>query len=156
VSNHGEEVRRFRPGAAVAPRITDRATGGALYAISSRPNLNPGYSNNPIVGTASEWFNPGAFSIEAPGTLGNLGRDTVRGPHYTDLDLALLKDTRITERINAQFRAEFFNIANHTNLGTPAASLYTSTLGTPAPSAGQITSIVGTPRQIQFALKLIF
>jgi hypothetical protein len=134
----------------------DQSTGGSLYAIAARPNLNPGFSNNPIIGTANEWYNPAAFSIEAPGTLGNLGRDTVRGPHIADLDFSLTKDTKISERINSQFRAEFFNILNHTNLGLPNNSLFVSTNGAPTGTAGQITSIVGTPRQIQFALKLIF
>ncbi len=134
----------------------DQATGGSLYAIAARPNLNSGFSNNPIVGTANEWYNPAAFSIPAPGTFGNLGRNTVRGPHYTDLDFSLTKDTKITERINTQFRAEFFNILNHTNLGLPAAALFLNTVGAPNNAAGQITSIVGTPRQIQFALKVIF
>ena len=99
---------------------------------------------------------PAAFSIEAPGTLGNLGRNTVRGPHYADLDFSVTKETKISERINTQFRAEFFNILNHTNLGLPAATLFVNTGGTPTGSAGQITTIVGTPRQIQFALKIIF
>jgi len=66
------------------------------------------------------------------------------------------KETKISERINTQFRAEFFNILNHTNLGLPAATLYKDTAGTPTGFAGQITTIVGTPRQIQFALKIIF
>ena len=134
----------------------DQASGGALYALVPRPNLNPGFSNNPIVGTANEWFNPAAFSIEAPGTLGNLGRNTVRGPHLADLDLSLIKDTKLSERISSQFRAEFFNILNHTNLGLPNNVLYENINGAPTGTAGQITSIVGTPRQIQFALKLIF
>ena len=134
----------------------DQSTGGSLYAIAARPNLNAGFSNNPIVGTANKWYDPAAFSIQAPGTFGNLGRNTVRGPHYADLDFSLTKETKISERINTQFRAEFFNILNHTNLGLPAATLYKDTAGTPTGFAGQITTIVGTPRQIQFALKIIF
>lgn len=134
----------------------DQSTGGALYAIVSRPNLNPGYSNNPIVGTANQWYNPAAFSIEAPGTLGNLGRNTVRGPHFADLDFSLTKDTRISERINSQFRAEFFNILNHTNLGLPNNAQYVNVAGAPTGTAGQITTIAGPPRQIQFALKFVF
>lgn len=76
-------------------------------------------------------------------------------------DLAVLKDTKIRESLGLQFRAEFFNIFNHTNLGLPitglgGAPLFTDAQGDRIPSAGQITSMVGTPRQIQFALKLIF
>jgi len=134
----------------------DQSTGGSLYAIAARPDLKPGFSNNPIVGTATQWFDPNAFSIQAPGTLGNLGRNTVRGPHFADLDFSLMKDTKITERFSTQFRAEFFNILNHTNLGLPASTLFVNSAGAPTGFAGQITSIVGTPRQIQFALKVIF
>lgn len=78
-----------------------------------------------------------------------------------DTDLAVLKDTKLVENVGLQFRAEFFNIFNHTNLGLPIAGLGGSALFTDAEgdrigSAAQIRSMVGTPRQIQFALKLIF
>ena len=96
----------------------DQATGGSVYALAARPNLKPGFSNNPIIGTANQWFDPNAFSIQAPGTLGNLGRNTVRGPHYADLDFSLTKETRISERINTQFRAEFFNHPESHESGT--------------------------------------
>lgn len=128
--------------------------------VSTRPNVNPGFTNNPIIGNSAQWFNPAAFSLAPIGTLGNLGRDTVRGPHNEDLDLALLKDTKIKENLNLQFRAEFFNIMNHTNYGLPANTLYTGFAagGAPIanPNAGRITTIVGTPRQLQFGLKLTF
>jgi hypothetical protein len=83
-----------------------------------------------------------------------------------DLDLAILKDTKLTERTRLQFRAEFFNIINRTNYSIPNASLYvaggTTTGGNLATYtglnglAGQITNQAGAPRQIQFAMKLIF
>jgi hypothetical protein len=134
----------------------DQSTGGSLYAIPARPDLVAGRSNNPLAGSVNQWFDASAFAIEAPGTLGNLGRGTVRGPRFSDLDISVMKDTRVTERINVQFRAEFFNIVNHTNLGLPGFSLFLNSSGARNPAAGQITSIVGTPRQIQFALKLAF
>jgi hypothetical protein len=67
----------------------------------------------------------------------------------------LLKDTRIKESLNVQFRAEFFNIFNHTNLGLPLNTLFLGG-GARNPAAGQITTFAGPPRQIQFALKLLF
>jgi hypothetical protein len=128
--------------------------------VQTRPNVNPGYSNNPILGTTGAWFDKNAFSLAPFGTLGNLGRDTLRGPAFEDLDLALLKDTKITERVNLQFRAEFFNIMNHTNLPLPVLNLYTGIANfapVSNPLAGHIISPeVGTPRQIQFGLKIIF
>ena len=62
--------------------------------------------------------------------------------------------TVITERVNLQFRAEFFNLLNHTNLGTPNALVFSG--ATVSPSAGLITSTATTSRQIQFGMKLIF
>jgi hypothetical protein len=113
-----------------------------------------------------EWFNTHCLQISAPGTLGNLGSDAGTGPGFLDLDLAVLKDTKINERMRLQFRGEFFNIINRTNYGVPNAALYTSCpAGTVCTTsnyagvngiAGQITQQAGAPRQIQFALKLIF
>ncbi len=79
----------------------------------------------------------------------------------------MIKDTKVTEKLTAEFRAEFFNILNHTNLGLPVGAVFAGTrgsLGTPIPTtttfisgtAGTITTASTTSRQIQFALKLIF
>jgi hypothetical protein len=66
----------------------------------------------------------------------------------------------VRENLSVQFRAEFFNIFNHTNFGLPTGGLGGASLfvggGGRNGSAGQITSMVGTPRQIQFALKILF
>jgi hypothetical protein len=141
----------------------DEAAGGSPVAMNPRPNAVSGCQVQ--VGHVNEWYNPACFTIEAPGTLGNLARNSVIGPGLFDADLALLKDTRFKEHMDLQFRAEFFNILNKTNYGLPVqpglqggGALYAAggsgivSLG----SAGQITSQNGTPRQIQFALKLIF
>jgi hypothetical protein len=66
----------------------------------------------------------------------------------------VFKNTAITERTTLQFRAEFFNILNHVNLGTPNATVFSG--GAINASAGLITTLATTPRQIQFGLKLIF
>jgi hypothetical protein len=151
----------------------DEAYGGSQpNNLAPRPNYVAGCKVN--VGTVNEWYNPACFTLEAPGTFGNLGRNTGRGPDFADVDFALLKDTKIRESLGLQFRAEFFNILNHTNLGLPVpfgvgggSPLFNGNgfLTNPGdlasynarnPSAPQITSIVGAPRQIQFALKLVF
>jgi hypothetical protein len=67
----------------------------------------------------------------------------------------VLKETVLKERLRLQFRAELFNIFNHANFGVPAASVFSSS-GAVLANAGRITSIVGTSRQIQFAIKLLF
>ena len=141
------------------------ATSGYPFSISTgydrvgyastgtpRPNYVGGCQVN--VGTVNEWFNPACFSLQAAGTLGNMGRDNIIGPNSVDVDLALLKDTNINERFRLQFRAELFNLFNHPSYGLPNASVFTASGANP--TAGQITTIVGTSRQIQLGLKLIF
>jgi hypothetical protein len=119
-----------------------------------RPFVNPAFSGPAILGTPNEWFNPAAF-LALPnnsGFYGNLGRDTLIGPGLATLDLSLLKDTRIRERLSLQFRAEFFNTLNRANFNTPNAIVFTPS-GV-SPTAGVITSTATTSRQIQFGLKL--
>ncbi len=105
--------------------------------------------------SVAHWYNPACFQLEPVGTLGNAGRNIGTAPGYTALDFAVLKSTKVTERVSAQFRAELFNILNHTNFSTPTVGAFTGS-GAPAANAGTITAIVGTSRQIQFALKVLF
>ena len=88
------------------------------------------------------------------GVFGSLGRNTFRGPAYYDYDFALIKDTAIVrkagaDRLDLQFRAEFFNLFNIVNLGLPANTLTGA-------GFGEISRTAGTSRQIQFSLKLIY
>jgi hypothetical protein len=106
-----------------------------------------------ILGGPTEYFNPAAFLPPTAGTYGNVSRDGLTGPGLAELDFSLLKTTHITERINLQFRAEFFNILNRANFGSPNAVVYTSATAL-SPTAGVITSTSTTSRQIQFGLKL--
>ncbi len=124
-----------------------------------RPDVNPNfvgslYTKGTTAGRVAQFFNPLAFSAPVNGTVGNLGRDTLTGPGLADWDLSLLKATRLTERVRLQFRAEVFNVLNHTNLLTPNAVVYTSAT-VESPTAGVITA-AGPSRQIQLGLKLLF
>ncbi len=89
------------------------------------------------------------------GYFGTLGRNTFRGPAYYDYDFALMKDTPFgrrpsgAERVDLQFRGEFFNLFNIVNMGLPANTLTGS-------GFGLISRTAGTSRQIQFSLKLIY
>jgi hypothetical protein len=121
-----------------------------------RPSLNPAFSGPVILGSPNRYFNPDAFLVPPNGTYGNLARDSFTGPGVATLDLSLLKDTKITEKLDLQFRAEFFNILNHANFNTPNLIAFTSATGAPSPTAGVITSTSTTSRQIQFGLKLIW
>ena len=137
----------------------DQAGTGNIFAYD-RPNLNPGYTAGSIVtGTLNQWYNPNALSLSPVGELGNLGRNVLTGPFFWDIDFSTIKDTKITERVTLQFRAEFFNILNHSDWGLPNAANFTQLpggLGQINPIAGQITTLANPMRQIQFALKLIF
>ena len=121
-----------------------------------RPFVNPAFSGPVILGTPNQWFNPNAF-LAPPnnsGFFGNLGRDTLIGPGLATWDLALHKDTRIREKMNLQFRPEFFNILNRANFNTPNAVTFTPS-GV-SPTAGLITSTATSSRQVQLSLKLLF
>jgi hypothetical protein len=94
------------------------------------------------------------------GELGNVGRNTLTGPGFWDVDFSAMKNTKIKESVNLQFRAEMFNVFNHANWGLPNAQVFVQTPGTGGgtynPIAGRITTLASPMRQIQFALKLIF
>ena len=128
-----------------------------------RPFLNPAFTGPVVIGTAAQWFNPNAFIAQpnASGFFGNVGRDAYVGPGLATWDFSAMKETRILESLNLQFRAEFFNILNRANFNTP--SLITavgppsgSTTPVASPTAGVITGTSTTSRQIQFGLKLIW
>ncbi|HUI41278.1 MAG TPA: hypothetical protein VL523_04860, partial [Terriglobia bacterium] len=108
-----------------------------------------------------EIFNPAAFSVNTPGTFGNVKRNQFYGPSFKALDFSVIKNIPITEKLKAQFRVEIFNIFNILNLAPPDAGasdgsafgLSSSTLATynGAPGIGS-----GEPVNVQLALKLIF
>jgi hypothetical protein len=136
------------------PQIGSNRSGDGDTRNPDRPSLNPAFTGPVILGTPSQWFNPNAFVLPTAGTYGNLGRGTLTGPGLADLDISLFKNTGLSERTNLQFRAEFFNVLNRANFGTPNAIVFSGT--TTSSSAGLITTTATTSRQIQFGLKLIF
>jgi hypothetical protein len=95
-----------------------------------------------------KWFNTSAFVLQREGTFGAAGRNILRGPGSVNFDWGLFKQIPIIEGHSLQFRAEFFNLFNHANLGLPDPNLQ-------SPNFGRITS-AGSPRIIQFALKYAF
>jgi hypothetical protein len=99
--------------------------------------------------TAAQWFNPAAFATPAAFTFGNVGRNTVYGPGMQTLDLALARVFDLTERARFQFRAEFFNALNHTNLGTPDRFVNT-------PQFGTISEAATPGREIQLSARVSF
>ncbi|HXE12745.1 MAG TPA: carboxypeptidase regulatory-like domain-containing protein [Bryobacteraceae bacterium] len=140
--------------------------GGIVTDISGQPfritcgcdaaNVGGGSQRAQLVGDPTtgftqnhfEWFNTNAFATPAPFTFGNVGRNNMSGPWYNNVDFSAFKDFLFGERFRLQFRSEFFNVFNHTNFSTPDGNVQSSTFG----------QINGTqpPREIQFALKLLF
>jgi hypothetical protein len=164
-------IANLQSGFPFTPQLGYNPTGSGDTRNPVRPNRNPAftgslYTHGTTAQRAAQFFNPAAFSAPAYGAVGNLSRNSLTGPGYSDLDLSLTKNTRLTERLRAQFRAEVFNALNHTNLQTPTLTVFSSgpTQGTSAnqttvavvnPTAGVVTT-AATSRQIQLGLKLLF
>jgi hypothetical protein len=127
------------------------------FAIADRPNVRPGRSNNPILGTPGRWWDITAFEVAPPNTRGNLGRNTLIGPSMLMSDFAFVKSVLQTEGTRLQFRGEVFNAPNHPNLAVPSGRVsFTSAAGGVAANWGAITSTVTTSRQVQLGLKWLF
>lgn len=154
-----------------SPQLGYNPTGSGDSRNPVRPNVTPGFAGALYPGGSTaqrvaQYFNPAAFSAPAAGYVGNAGRDSLVGPGFGDWDFSLLKSTQITDRTRLQFRAEFFNILNHTNLQLPNEVVYSAgpTQGTTASqntttalgSPGVISATANTSRQIQLGLKLLF
>ena len=159
VVNSGLAFHGGQPFSVVA---NSNASGNGEYA--DRANLVPGIDpfagvSHKITSSAVTWFNKAAFTDPAPGTYSTQRRNQLFNPGFEDVDLSVFKNTKITERLDTQIRAEMFNIFNRTNLapiGTPqtsAGGVIASTIGSffGAPGIGP-----GEPFNVQFAAKVIF
>lgn len=140
---------------------------------SERPDLvgNPSTGvcpNGSRVGTPSCWFNPTAFALPPLGQFGTAGRNILRGPAFTQFDLALQKGFKLTERTKIAFGAEAYNLFNHPNFAVPSNTQSPLTLGGNgdavfqdaagnfAKNVGRIFTTVGTGRQIQLDARFTF
>lgn len=142
------------------------ATG---YTTNARPSLVPGVSLNPpngrsIRGTAMNWINPAAFiAVTDPDSYGDTPRNLLRGPSLWQTDLGASKRIPLTEGAQLQFRCEAFNLFNRAQYNLPLEEIWLPPSGTspasiePQVSTASTTPIgTGTPREIQFALRLEF
>jgi Carboxypeptidase regulatory-like domain len=166
-------VGRGRRYAADAPRIVDLFIGGwqtsGIVALRSGEwsSVTLGYDQANVGDTTGEqtanrvgnlftagtrtraaWFNTAAYQVPAFGRLGGSGRNSLRGPEYKDVDLAVMKNFELLERLHLQFRSEFFNFFNHTNFENPTTVFSSSDFG-------QILA-ANPSREIQGSLKLIW
>ena len=124
-------ISNLQSGFPFTPQLGYNPTGSGDTRNPVRPDVNPNfhgslYAGGSTAARANQFFNPAAFLAPAAGAVGNLRRDTLTGPGFTNLDLSLAKSTTIHERVRAQFRAEFFNVLNHTNLMTPNPVVFSS------------------------------
>jgi hypothetical protein len=99
-------------------------------------------------GLKYQYVNPGLYTANALGTFGNAGHNSLRGPGYFDVDVAVSRAFNLRERLTLQVRAEAFNMLNHPNFQSPVANISASNFG-------QITT-ASDPRIMQASMKLVF
>jgi hypothetical protein len=136
------DLTTIRSGSSLTPGLNTTNSG-----FPARPDVVSGQSTTGPK-TVAQWFNTSAYTYPAPGFPGDAGTGSILGPGLVDFDVALYKDFRLTERALFQFRAEGFNVFNHTNFSNPNASLGN-------PNFGKLTS-ARDPRILEFVLRLQF
>ena len=132
--------------------LTTQNTSGS-GSLTMRPNNN-GHSallTGPVESRLNKYFNTSVFSQPAPFTFGNTGRTLpdVRTPGMENIDFSLFKNFQVTEKLQAELRAEAFNLLNQVVFGAPNSVLTSGQFGV-------ISNQANTPRELQFALKLLF
>jgi hypothetical protein len=95
----------------------------------------------------AHYFNTAAFATAPQFVVGSASRNPVRGPAYRDLDVSLIKRTRLVEKADLEFRAEMFNVTNTPEFSQPNGSFGAAAFGT-------ITSTTTDPRVVQFAIRI--
>jgi hypothetical protein len=163
---HGWEVNsilKFQNGQPV--NVYSGSDNSGTSEFEDRANItgSPLNSNRSVQQHSyAQYLNPASFAAPTYGTYGNLGRNQVVGPGFSDVDLSLIKNTFIyKERVNAQFRVEMFNVFNRVNLAQPLNYLsYGSSFGTSLSTIGVSYGAPGIgsgePYNTQLALKIIF
>ncbi|OFV94694.1 MAG: hypothetical protein A3F68_11375 [Acidobacteria bacterium RIFCSPLOWO2_12_FULL_54_10] len=164
-------IVNWRTGVPYSATVSMRSQG-YLFA-PSRPSLKAGSSNNPTegttagcgpipagqqLGTRDRYYDPCAFAPPAAGTVGNLARNSIIAPSVFNMDMSLQKDFSIDSKRQLQFRAEVFNLPNHTNfnMNQGGSTIVFRGSGSINPTSGRLGSTATTARQIQLALRLSF
>jgi hypothetical protein len=156
--------------------LTERANvnpafTGSLYNLNKAayetkqttvvPYLNANQTSSSMNCTlATNWVNCPFI----PGTIGQLGnapRGTIRAPKVVNVDLSIIKNTKLPkfgEAAGLEIRGDFFNAMNHTNFALPGTTIFSGTVGnpTPTPQVGTISSTSTPPRQLQFSARFVF
>jgi hypothetical protein len=134
-------ITTVQDGYSLTPGLSIANQGNA-----ARPNTTGAAVAGPK--TVAEWFNTAAFAAPAAGYFGDAGTGSIRGPGLVNFDVTLQKTFRVTERQGLEFRAEFFNIFNHTNFTSIGTTFGSGTFG-------QVTA-AADPRIMELALRYKF
>lgn len=158
---------------------TTIAAGAGIATFTGIASVRPDLVGNPqIIGTPTQWFSntvcdprapagcPSGSVFALPVTLvgganvyhfGDLGRNVLIGPGFNNVDFSITKNTKLTEAVRIQFRAEFFDIFNHANFGQPGRTAQVGSTAFGLISGTRFpTGDSGSSRQVQFALKFLF
>jgi len=150
-------IQTLQSGNPITFRTTNTGlTGAQTVRASVRGPVQTGYTpaSNRSATFVGYLLNPSVF-FDQGNAFGNLGRNTIIGPGFANLDFSLVKNTKITERINVQFRADAFDVLNQTNFGQPGGTVGTAQFGL-INNTRFPTGDAGSSRQLQLALKLRF
>jgi hypothetical protein len=133
---------------ALLPDIDNSNTGRASLGFGA--NDRPNQVGDPVVGEPGPgaWFNTAAFAFPPFGSFGDVGRNTLEGPGYANVNLGLLRHIALGASARLQLRVEAFNLLNRTNFDLPD-----NFLG--SPTFGRILS-AGSPRRIQFGTRVLW
>lgn len=126
----------------------DIANTGGPSQRAQRTGSNP-YGATGFHQTPADWLDKAAFAVPTSFTFGNESRNDLVGPTFKNVDFNASKNFPLFEGVNLQFRAEMFNLFNHTNYSNPDNGVQDGQFG-------QILSAAGPGREVQFALKLLF
>jgi hypothetical protein len=124
----------------------------------NRPNQIPGCNTHAANHGQYSWINAACFAAPAVGDLGDAARVPVSGPDFVNSDVSVIKQFLLHREMGLNFRAEFFNLFNHPQYGSPIGDINFDSppAGTVSPSFGEVNSTVNNPRLMQLALKLTF
>ena len=132
----------------------------ANYSLAGTqfPNWNPGVSWKPAHQSILNWFNSAAFIQPAPGTWGNVRRNSLYGPGINTFNFSAAKSFAVTEGVGIEFRADAQNVFNHPSFGTPNNTQLGGSpgVGQPYSGTGPINSLTIQGRNLQLALKVSF
>lgn len=131
--------------------INSANTSGVNFENNGNSLNRPNQTCSPTSGSSSlgQFFNTSCFSVAAAGELGNANRTPLSGPDFINTDFSVIKNFMLPrEGAKIEFRSEFFNVFNHAQFGQPGSDINSSIFGV-------INTTVGTPRVIQFGLKVV-